>query len=80
MSARVAVASSVLLWANGRSQREDDAYPKKFKAWEEWGAGDEKPTIKQLGEVAIYAHLPFGMFFLDEQPQVQLVRPTEVAA
>jgi hypothetical protein len=39
MSARVAVAPSVLLWAQERSQRNDEAYAKKFKAWEEWVTG-----------------------------------------
>ena len=75
MSARVAVAASVLLWAEQRSQRDSDAYAKKFKPWEEWIAGDEKPTIKQVEEIAKYSHLPFGVFFLDEPPKVELPIP-----
>lgn len=75
MSARVAIAPSVLRWAEGRSQRDADAYTKKFKAWDEWVAGDEKPTIKQVEEIAKYSHLPFGVFFLDEPPKVELPIP-----
>jgi len=75
MSARVAVAPSVLLWAQERSQRDDEAYAKKFKAWEDWVAGQERPTIKQVEEIARYSHLPFGVFFLDEPPKVELPIP-----
>lgn len=75
MSARVAVAPSVLRWAQERSRRGDEAYAKKFKAWEEWVAGQERPTIKQVEELARYSHLPFGVFFLDEPPKVELPIP-----
>jgi len=75
MSARVAIAPSVLRWAEERAQRDADAYTKKFKAWDEWIAGDERPTIKQVEEIARYSHLPFGVFFLDEPPKVELPIP-----
>jgi len=75
MSTRVAVAPSVLRWAEERAQRDADAYTKKFKAWDEWVAGHENPTIKQVEEIARYSHLPFGVFFLDEPPKVELPIP-----
>lgn len=75
MSARVAVAPSVLLWAQGRSKREDDAYEKKFPAWLEWVDERKAPTIKQVDEIAKFSHLPFGIFFLDEPPVVELPIP-----
>lgn len=75
MSARVAVAPSVLLWAQGRSKREDDAYEKRFPAWREWVEEKKTPTIKQIEEIARYSHLPFGIFFLEEPPRVELPIP-----
>ena len=75
MSARVAVAPSILLWAQERSKREDDAYEKKFPAWHEWVEEKRAPTIKQIEEVARYSHLPFGIFFLEEPPKVELPIP-----
>jgi Zn-dependent peptidase ImmA (M78 family) len=75
MSARVAVAPSLLLWAQERSQREDDALEKKFPAWQEWLKEAKEPTIKQVEELARYTHLPFGVFFLGEPPQVELPIP-----
>ncbi len=75
MSARVVVAPSVLLWAQGRSKREDDAYKKKFPAWQEWLEEKRAPTIKQVEEIAKYSHLPFGIFFLEEPPKVELPIP-----
>jgi len=75
MSARVAVAPSLLLWAKQRSQREDDALEKKFPAWQEWLEEAKEPTIKQVEELARYTHLPFGVFFLSEPPEVALPIP-----
>lgn len=75
MTARVAVAPSVLLWARERSRHEDEAYERKFAAWQEWVAGQKSPTIKQVEELAKYSHLPFGIFFLEEPPKVELPIP-----
>lgn len=75
MNARVAIAPSVLRWAQERSGREDDAYQKRFKSWSEWAAGEKAPTINQVEEIAKYSHLPFGVFFLDQPPQVELPIP-----
>ncbi len=75
MSARVAVASSVLVWAQERSKRDADAYEKKFPAWHEWVEEQKAPTIKQVEEIAKYSHLPFGIFFLEAPPKVELPIP-----
>lgn len=75
MSARVAVAPSLLLWAQERSNREVHAYEKKFPAWLEWVEERKTPTIKQVEEIARYSHLPFGIFFLEEPPTVELPIP-----
>lgn len=72
LSARVAVAPSLLLWAQERSRREDDALQRKFPAWTEWLEQAKDPTIKQLEELARYTHLPFGVFFLEGPPDVDL--------
>ena len=75
MSAQVAVAPSVLLWAQERSRREAGAYEKKFPAWQEWVVETKTPTIRQVEEIARYSHLPFGIFFLEEPPKVELPIP-----
>lgn len=75
MSARVAVASSLLLWAQERSKRDDEAFEKKFPAWHDWVNAKASPTIRQVEELARYSHLPFGIFFLDEPPRVELPIP-----
>lgn len=75
MNARVAIAPSVLRWAQERSGRENDAYEKRFASWSEWATGEKAPTIKQVEEIAKYSHLPFGVFFLDTPPQVELPIP-----
>lgn len=75
MSARVTVAPSILLWAQERSQRDPDAYEKKFPTWNQWVDKTVAPTIKQVEELAKYSHLPFGIFFLDQPPQVELPIP-----
>ncbi|WP_419817606.1 ImmA/IrrE family metallo-endopeptidase [Glaciibacter flavus] len=75
MSARVSVAPSVLLWAQERGKREANAYEQKFPSWREWLDEKKAPTIKQVEEIAKYSHLPFGIFFLDEPPTVELPIP-----
>lgn len=75
MSARVAVAPSLLLWAQERSNREPDSFEKKFPAWREWLEETKAPTIKQLEEISKYSHLPFGIFFLEAPPTVELPIP-----
>lgn len=75
MATTVEVAPAVLAWAQERSRRDPDAYASRFGAWESWLAGEKNPTIKQLEELARYAHVPFGVFFLDEPPVVRLPIP-----
>lgn len=75
MGTRVPIAPSVLLWAEHRSQRDEGAYPRKFPVWSEWVSGEKAPTIKQVEEIAQYSHLPFGIFFLDEPPAVEMPIP-----
>ncbi|WP_206447838.1 ImmA/IrrE family metallo-endopeptidase [Agrococcus sp. KRD186] len=75
MATTVEVAPAVLAWAQERSRRDPGAYASKFGSWESWLAGEKKPTIKQLEELAKYAHVPFGVFFLDKPPVVELPIP-----
>lgn len=75
MSARVAVAPSLLLWAQERSKRDAEALEKRFPAWHEWLAESRAPTVRQVEELARYTHLPFGVFFLSEPPDVELPIP-----
>lgn len=75
MPGHVAIAPSVLLWAQERSQRDSEAYERKFTAWQDWVTGAKTPTIKQVEELARYSHLPFGVFFLAQPPEVRLPIP-----
>lgn len=75
MGTRVAVAPTLLLWAQERSKREEEALEKKFPAWREWLQEAKAPTIKQVEELAKYTHVPFGVFFLSEPPDVKLPIP-----
>lgn len=75
MSTGVPIAPSVLLWAQERAKRENDAYERKFSAWPDWITGAKAPTIKQVEEIARYSHLPFGIFFLEGPPKVELPIP-----
>lgn len=40
----------------------------KFPRLQEWLAGEQKPTLTQLGNLARALHIPFGYFFLDQLP------------
>jgi Zn-dependent peptidase ImmA (M78 family) len=46
-------------------------YPKIL----EWEKEKDKPTLKQLAKLAVFFHVPFGYFFLDELPQIKYPIP-----
>jgi Zn-dependent peptidase ImmA (M78 family) len=71
----VPVEPEVLHWAADRSGRDEADFERAFPGWHAWVDGAKAPTIKQLEEVARYAHVPFGVFFLTEPPAVDLPIP-----
>jgi len=75
ISVRVPVAPALLRWAASRSGREPGDIENHFSRWDRWVSGAEKPTLRQLENVARYTHVPFGVFFLNEPPAVELPIP-----
>lgn len=75
MSVSVAVSPAVLRWAVERSGREPGAFEKRFPYWQQWVDAAKSPTIHQLEELASFAHLPFGAFFLEHPPEPELPIP-----
>lgn len=75
MVTRVPVARGLLEWALERSGRSTDDFQSHFGAWDRWVTGRAEPTLKQVEEIARYAHLPFGVLFLTEPPAVELPIP-----
>ncbi|MCD1269892.1 ImmA/IrrE family metallo-endopeptidase [Microbacterium sp. MEC084] len=75
MSAHVAIAPSILRWAEAYSQRDHVAFLHRFPQWDDWAAGRRSPTIRQVEQIASFSHLPFGIFFLAEPPELQLPIP-----
>jgi len=75
MVTRVPVAPGLLEWALERSGKSTDDFQSHFGAWDRWVAGRAEPTLKQVEEIARYAHLPFGVLFLPEPPAVELPIP-----
>jgi Zn-dependent peptidase ImmA (M78 family) len=75
VTARVAVAPDVLIWAQRRSGRSGEELAQHFKRWSAWVSGEQAPTVKQVQALASYTHLPFGYFFLPEPPVVGLPVP-----
>ena len=75
MSVRVPVAPAVLEWAQERSGHSADEVEHRFGRWHEWVTGDTSPTVNQVEELASFTHLPFGFFFLEEPPKIELPIP-----
>lgn len=70
--AGVPVQPDVLQWAAVRSGRGMSDFEHRFAAWRDWLEGDKQPTMRQVEDVAKFTHVPFGVFFLQEPPEVEL--------
>lgn len=69
---RVEVRPEVLHWAVEYSQKGADVFRKKFPRFDRWLSQTAQPTIKQLEELARFAHVPFGYLLLDHAPRVNI--------
>ena len=65
---RVAVRPELLKWARERSGKRSIDLRARFPKLEEWEAGEVKPTVKQLGDLAKATYTPFGYLLLSEPP------------
>lgn len=73
---RVEINPEVLMWAVEYSQKGFEAFEKKFKSFPKWLNKTERPTIKQLENIAKFAYVPFGYLMLSEKPMIK-VKPIE---
>ncbi|WP_026819397.1 ImmA/IrrE family metallo-endopeptidase [Arthrobacter castelli] len=71
-TATVPVSPDVLRWAQARSGRDDSYFAGHFDDWFQWLEGISAPTINEVEKLADATHVPFGVFFMDEAPDVRL--------
>lgn len=75
MTLRVPVSPAVLTWAVDRSGSSVDDIVDTFPKFDDWVAGERKPTLHQLEKLAAAAGVPLGYFFLERPPQLELPIP-----
>ena len=75
MSVRVAVAPAVLEWAQERSGKSEHEVEDRFSRWTDWLAGRAAPTLRQVEGLAKFTRVPFGVFFLEAPPKIELQTP-----
>ncbi|MBP8273707.1 MAG: ImmA/IrrE family metallo-endopeptidase [Acidobacteria bacterium] len=64
----VEVSPDRFRWARERARMTSAALAKKFPKLEQWEAGEQHPTLKQLETYARATYAPIGFFFLPEPP------------
>lgn len=72
MGSQLALAPSILRWAETRAQRSDHSLTSDFAQWAEWLDGRGGPTYRQAEKIAKQAHVPFGTLFLTEPPDFEI--------
>ena len=70
--ARVNINPDVLMWAIEYSQRGLEAFSEKFPKLTKWLEKSERPTVKQLEDMAKFAYVPFGYLMLSEKPDIPI--------
>lgn len=72
-SARAHINPKMLIWARQRVNADPAVVAKRagtsLAIYQEWEAGERRPTIKQLQKVAKYLKRPVGQFYLNEPPE-----------
>ncbi len=69
---RISVQPELLTWALQRSRIDADDMRVQFPRIHDWIKGNAKPTMKQLEKFAKLTHLPLGLFFLSEPPDINI--------
>jgi len=69
---RVDVSPLLLRWATDRANLDAERIAKIAPKFDEWLAGDTKPTFKQLEKFAIATFTPLGYLLLDSPPEEPL--------
>jgi hypothetical protein len=75
MTLRVPVSPAVLTWAVERSGSNRNEIVDTFPKFDEWIAGDLKPTLRQVEKLASTAGVPLGYLFLPSPPELELPIP-----
>lgn len=75
MVVRVTVAPAVLRWAVERAGWDEATTQKRAPKLDEWVAGSQQPTLKQVEKLAKETHTPFGFLFLSEPPLDEMPIP-----
>src|SRR5207247_6545965 len=65
----------VLAWAIERSGKPFDVLERRFPKIREWERGQDRPTLRQLEELAKATFTPLGYFFLPAPPEERLPIP-----
>ena len=70
--ARVNINPDVLMWAIEYSQRGLEAFSERYPKLTKWLEKSERPTVKQLEDIAKFAYVPFGYLMLSEKPDIPI--------
>lgn len=68
MASEITISREMLLWAISRDEQGADSLIQTVPRIREWLAGEKKPTMPQLKDLARRTHTPLGFFFLPEPP------------
>lgn len=68
MTVRVDVTPDLLHWAIERAGWDEATAERRVPRLNDWAAGTQRPTLKQLEKFASGTHTPFGLLFLAEPP------------
>lgn len=72
---KIVVSAQILKWAIERKGLTEQSLKKKFPKISEWLNGSDSPTMRQLEDFSKATSTPFGYFFLQSPPTIELHIP-----
>lgn len=66
---------NIITWAINRAGLELESLIAKSPNIKKWIDQEKKPTVKQLEKLSQITHIPFGYFFLQETPTIEMPIP-----
>jgi len=73
VGSEITISREMLLWAISRGEQDADSLIEAVPRMGEWLAGERKPTMPQLKDLARRTHTPLGFFFLPEPPSDEVL-------
>lgn len=70
---RINIKKEIYQWALIESQKENEEVINKFPKIEQWMAGIQNPTFRQLESFAKFLKIPFGYLFLETPPKIDIM-------